>query len=118
MVGSSSSGAGPQAFRWTASTGMVGLGDLPGGTFNSDARGVSADGSVVVGNARARSTRRSRWTAAGGMVPLGTLPGENASLGLAVSADGSVVVGGGGEAWRWTAADGMEPLGDLPGGGS
>ena len=28
---------------------FTGLGDLPGGSFNSSARGVSADGSTVVG---------------------------------------------------------------------
>src|SRR5262245_47092881 len=55
VVGSSSSAtSGPnpddrEAFRWTAATGMVGLGFLPGGTFSdSGAFGVSADGSVVV----------------------------------------------------------------------
>ena len=38
--------------RWTASDGMVGLGDLPGHSFSSFALAVSADGSVVVGQAR------------------------------------------------------------------
>jgi probable HAF family extracellular repeat protein len=37
------------AFRWTSATGMVSLGDLPGGTVNSTAFDVSADGSVIVG---------------------------------------------------------------------
>lgn len=37
------------AFRWTAADGMVPLGDLPGGGFESSASDVSADGSVVVG---------------------------------------------------------------------
>ena len=36
------------ATRWTASDGMVELGVIPGGT-HSDSRGVSADGSIVVG---------------------------------------------------------------------
>jgi probable HAF family extracellular repeat protein len=40
-----------QAFRWTMDGGMVGLGELPGGSQSSRARGVSADGSVVVGTA-------------------------------------------------------------------
>jgi uncharacterized membrane protein len=42
---------GYQAFRWTSATGMVGLGDLPGGASsdNSRALGVSGDGSIVVG---------------------------------------------------------------------
>ena len=49
VVGHSTSGSGVEAFRWTASGGMVGLGALPGRTFYSSAFDVSADGSVVVG---------------------------------------------------------------------
>ena len=54
VVGHSSSAADAgnydeEAFRWTAAAGMVGLGDLPGGDFYSDALDVSADGSTVVG---------------------------------------------------------------------
>jgi len=45
-----------EAFRWTESSGMVGLGDLPGGDFRSYASGVSGDGSVVVGTSRTEST--------------------------------------------------------------
>jgi len=53
---------------------------------------------------------------------LGFLPGGGAlSNASAISADGSVVVGGalsafGSEAFRWTSAGGMVGLGDLPGG--
>jgi len=36
-------------FRWTAESGMVGLGELPVVGFHGIATGVSADGSVVVG---------------------------------------------------------------------
>jgi uncharacterized membrane protein len=54
---------------------------------------------------------------------LGALPGATGggSLGGDLSADGSVVVGGGSstaavhEAWRWTSAAGMHGLGFLPG---
>jgi probable HAF family extracellular repeat protein len=115
-----------EAFRWTAATGMVGLGDLQGGNYWSDARGVSTDGSVVVGwsyNASSQS-EAMRWTSATGMVSLGYLPklefpGSDATD---VSDDGSVVVGTSGvdtgeEAFRWTSAGGMVGLGDLPGGG-
>jgi hypothetical protein len=38
-----------EAFRWTQSGGMAGLGDFPGGVFYSAATDVSADGSLVVG---------------------------------------------------------------------
>jgi probable HAF family extracellular repeat protein len=114
---------GNEAFRWTAESGMVGLGDLPGGEKHSGARGISADGSIIVGfGASASGDEAMRWTESGGMVGLGDLPGgafESRALGI--SADGSVIVGwgqsgSGEEAFRWTSATGMVGLGDLPGG--
>ena len=103
--------------------GFTGLGDLPGSSFNSIARGVSADGSVVVGYGNSASgTEAFRWTAGGGMVGLGDLAGGDfGSNAYGVSADGSVVVGGsvsasGYETFRWTASGGMVGLGDIPGG--
>jgi probable HAF family extracellular repeat protein len=102
---------------------MAGLGDLPGDIFDSWAYGVSADGSVVVGNGVGDSGIEAfRWTEAGGMVGLRDLPGSGfSSRAYDVSADGSVVVGmsvggSGNEAFRWTAAGGMVGLGDLTGG--
>jgi len=50
VVGTSESAAGTEVFFWTQSSGMVGLGDLPGGTFESHAKDVSADGLVITGN--------------------------------------------------------------------
>ena len=76
VVGRGLSTPGFEAFRWTQAGGMVGLGDLPGGPFRSDAFGVSADGSVVVGRAFPSNREAAfRWTQAGGMVGLGDLPG-------------------------------------------
>src|SRR5262245_481844 len=49
VVGTSNSELGPQAFRWTQQTGMVGLGTLGGTPFHSAARAVSGDGRVVFG---------------------------------------------------------------------
>ena len=70
------SGLGWEAFLWTKSGGIQGLGDLAGGRFWSDARSVSADGSTVVGFGYSISGREAfRWTSAGGMVGLGDLPG-------------------------------------------
>ncbi len=97
------------------------LGTLGGS--ESEAWGVSADGSVVVGGAyNAAGQRRAfRWTVDGGMQDLGTL-GGGWSGANGVSADGSVVVGwadnaaGDGHAFRWTASGGMRDLGTLPGG--
>jgi probable HAF family extracellular repeat protein len=55
---------------------MVGLGDLPGGVFESTATAVSADGSVIVGTgASASGNQAFRWTGGGGMQGLGALPG-------------------------------------------
>jgi probable HAF family extracellular repeat protein len=101
-----------------------GLGDLPGGTFQSHANAVSDDGSTVVGYSNSASGQEAfRWTRSGGIVGLGDLPGSPfQSVAFGVSGDGSVVVGGGneggglGDAFRWTSGGGMVGLGDLPGG--
>ena len=105
-----------QAFRWTQAGGMQALG---GGERAFD---VSADGSVVVGYTRNDTFGNEpfRWTVSGGMQRLGYLPGGGSeTTASAVSADGSVVVGGGYSifaeddlAFRWTAEDGMQSLGD------
>jgi probable HAF family extracellular repeat protein len=102
--------------RWTAAAGMAPLGDLPDGGFSSEARGVSADGSVVVGQGvGASGTEAFRWTAAG-MTGLGDLPGGNFfSYANEVSGDGATVVGQsasaqGFEAFVWNAATGMREL--------
>jgi probable HAF family extracellular repeat protein len=98
---------------WSQS--LTWLGTLGGN--QSEASGVSADGSVVVGWAEnaAGQGRAFRWTAAEGMQDLGTLGGRQ-SYAYAVSADGAVVVGWAekavwqGRAFRWTASGGMEDL--------
>jgi len=107
--------SGPQCF-------FQGLGFLPGGSF-SFARGVNADGTVVVGPSNDASglSQAFRWAAASGMVGLGFLPGGNVSDAHGVNADGTVVVGssidasGHSQAFRWTAKRGMVGLGFLPG---
>ena len=112
-----------EAFRWTAETGSVALGDLPGGSYSSVASAISADGSIVVGDSSTDSGREAfRWTAETGMVGLGDLPGGNfSSLASDISGDGSIIIGSsnstfGDEVFRWTAETGMVGLGDLPGG--
>src|SRR5499427_7306088 len=74
--------SGPQCF-------FQGLGFLPGRN-QSDAHGVNADGTVVVGSSNGQAFR---WTAASGMVGLGALP-PTLSVARGVNADGTVVVGG------------------------
>ena len=117
-------GQGGQAWRWSASTGMVGLGFiLPSEPF-SVATAVNKDGSVIVGIGEPQGGpyEAFRWTASTGMVGLGVLPnpgvlvGPIGSIGYGVNADGSVVVGigTGGEftqAFRWTASTGMTSIG-------
>jgi len=125
VVGASGVGGG-QAFRWSESAGMVGLGHLTGGTY-SEARGVNADGSVVVGfsntSAAGVNNRAFRWSeSTGNMVDLGTLSGAGFSQAFGVSDDGSVVVGNSSsgtnsQAFRWTESSGsMVGLGILGGG--
>jgi probable HAF family extracellular repeat protein len=93
--GSTDAGILSEAMRWTNGTGMTGLGDLPGGFFDSWAADTSADGSVVVGGSRGGLGYEAfRWTEAAGMTSLGDLPGgAHESAAHAVSADGSIVVG-------------------------
>jgi probable HAF family extracellular repeat protein len=103
---------------WSQS--LIWLGTL-GGDW-SEARGVSADGAVVVGTARndAGQFRAFRWTEAGGMQDLGTLGGDWSEA-WGVSADGLVVVGWARNdaeqprAFRWTVDGGMQDLGTLGG---
>ena len=112
---SKSDGAGTgtsnmEAFRWTASGGMVGLGVIdntpPIHHWGSVAYAISEDGSVIVGGARSYdSDNRAgiyaywlegfRWTASTGMVGIGALPSgywDHTPV-YGVSPDGSVLVG-------------------------
>ncbi len=109
-----------EAFRWTKTGGMTGLGTL-GGKM-SDAFGVSGDGSVVAGSSSLSDGegRAFRWTQNEGMVSLGNLGVESGAKG--VSANGSVIVGffehagfDDVEAFRWTADTGMVGLGHVTG---
>lgn len=94
----------------------------------SVANDVSADGTVVVGDATLLGGGQSGFfydRSLGGaatMVMIGTLPGGvSFSTANAVSADGTTVVGSAqnagfvNRAIRWTQADGIQELGDLDG---
>lgn len=112
-----------EAFIWDATNGMQGLGDLAGGTVNSQALDISADGSTVVGRGLSGNGLEAFvWDATNGMQGIGDLAGGGfSSFASAVSADGQVVVGRGSsasglEAFLWDATNGMQGLGDLPGG--
>jgi uncharacterized membrane protein len=151
-----------QAFKWTASGGSVGLGgtyasgvtadgktivgaDVNGPgivTWSADgtvtpvlgfttgiANGISSDGGVIVGYS---SHNPVYWTEQTGVVSLPLMPSTDFGQAMAVSGDGSTVVGYNespqyvippGDSlgdldtdflgFRWTASGGLEPLGHL-----
>jgi probable HAF family extracellular repeat protein len=113
------------AICWAASVARFQpLGDLPGGETLSQALGISADGSTVVGMGTSANGKEAFvWREETGMIGLGDLSGGAfESYANAVSVDGSVVfgtgrTGRGQEAFRWSANGGMIALGNAPGGG-
>ncbi|MFO0972309.1 MAG: PEP-CTERM sorting domain-containing protein [Phycisphaerae bacterium] len=124
VVGDVNTAMGLEAFRWTPATGTIGLGDFPGGNFQSEARGVSADGNIIVGYGVVDAGGQGfMWTEASGMIGLaGDLPPPNSMGALGLSGDGLIVVGSrqtssatSGEGVRWTARGGVMALGGLPG---
>jgi uncharacterized membrane protein len=118
IVGWVGSPTGYQAFRWTQATSTQGLGLLPNEKI-SRALGVSADGSVIVGNGSVDTLdfpHPFRWTADTGKVILPALNPETIGSANAITPDGTVIVGqSAGRAVRWEG-DQVENLGELPGG--
>jgi len=113
IVGVSDSTNGiAEAFRYTPTDGMVGLGDLPGGGFFSIAYAVSDDGLVVVGTGSTEAGDGAfRWTSESGMVGLGSLFPGGISTANATNADGSVVVGASDTfAVIWRVDEGLDVL--------
>ncbi|MBR0567449.1 autotransporter domain-containing protein [Azoarcus sp. L1K30] len=121
VVGAALGSSAWKAFRWTETGGMVDLGTLGSAFANSEARAVSADGTVIVGQSDARAFR---WTQAEGMINLGVINGGFSSIAYGVSADGTVIVGtsddgafgNANKAFRWTQAGGLQSLGVIDGG--
>lgn len=120
IVGVSGHGLGAQselqAMMWGPS-GILGLGDLPGGSIWTEALAVNSNGTAVAGYGSALYGGEAfRWTAATGMVGLGDLPGGSYnSKALAISGDGGTVVGygttaAGKEAFVWDDVHGMRTL--------
>src|SRR3954453_13216477 len=107
------------AFRWTEATGMVDVGSSVQGR-SSFARGVSADGNVLVGyqESAVGFQQGARW--AGGRQELITGPEGPAGTAMASNADGSIVVGrvcipasgpvGDQSAWMWKVQGGTTCL--------
>ena len=112
----------PEAFKWTPSGGMIGLGDLGGGA--SQANSVSSTGASIVGwswnNSQTQTSEAFLWTESAGMTGLGDLNGGRfLSEATDVSANGTVVgfseSTNGIEAFRWTRDAGMQGIGALSG---
>ncbi|CAN7561589.1 autotransporter domain-containing protein [Devosia sp. LjRoot3] len=117
-----------RAFRWVeggtggdaANPQMYSLGTL-GGQY-STGTGVSADGTIIVGDSDngMGSILAYRWTEGTGMIGLGHLGGGH-SFANAISADGSTIVGRSldaentVDAYRWREDIGMQSLGTLAG---
>lgn len=134
VVGESSSARSypdNEAFIWMNATGMLGLGAFAGAAVTkSSARGISGDGSIIVGGATSPNTTATqreayRWTEALGFVSLGELSGGSFySEALGVSEGGEYIVGYSSsgqsgdylEAFWWAEQTGMIGIGDLPGG--
>ena len=99
-----------QAVRWTAAGGTAGLGYLEPDHSSSEAVGVSADGSVVVGHSESGTRWGFRWSAPSGMIAVQEwgLQGYISD----VSGDGRTIIGGiGTQPGRWTAETGFVPIG-------
>ena len=119
------SSVGHVAFRWSVATGTA----MELTSLTSDAIATNADGSVIVGRSATGlgGTQAFRWTTELGLEFLGDLPGGvEFSEAVAVSRDGSIILGNGSpanaegpndrEAVLWMGDGQMIPLGDLPGG--
>ena len=95
------------------------------GGRNSDAHGISANGSVIVGSFTDANNNDHafRWTQSGGVQDLGAIGGNNPNKTFinGISADGSVIVGSildankNGHAFRWTQSGGVQDLGAMGG---
>ena len=103
---------------WDKKNGMKGIGDLPGGRFDSLARDISADGSTIVGKSASSDSFNEAfiWNEENGIRGLGDLPrGNFESYAWGVSEDGSIVVGNSAnglflEAFIWNEKNGMRHL--------
>ncbi len=115
-----------QAFRWTPALGMQKLGAIQPNGY-SRANATNQDGTVVVGDTDVPGAKPGdydgyhafRWVLGNPATGAGTFTdlGAATATALAVSGDGSVVVGAGtgNKAFRWTQAGGAVSLGALPG---
>lgn len=120
-----------EAFRWTEKNGIQGLGSFITEVYVvSEANGVSADGSVVVGRSLSgnnldeplKATEAFRWTEKDGLQALGGFePANNSffySSAFDVSADGLTIIGesnsaNGTEPFIWDSDNGIRALREV-----
>lgn len=116
-----------EAFRWSAADGFTILNSVPASNDGHPyARGISDDGSTIVGSHDFRNPDHThntdyafRWTESGGTVNLGTLNGTSQSVAIETSEDGAVILGDtNGESFRWSQPKGFQALGMYPSGWS
>ncbi len=108
--------------RWDATNGHRELEGLEGGPNESRVRGISADGTAIVGLSYFTDDdyEAVRWSNEGEVLErLGHLGVSGSNLKRSspsdVSSDGSVIVGvSSGSAFRWTESTGMVPLDSSP----
>ncbi len=124
VVGTAWSDVGSEPFIWDQQHGMQRLDNILTVITPGSAHDVSADGTVVVGEAYFGNVSAFRWEDSG----FHLFGGSSPSVANGVSADGQILVGtddyspGGGPApvtgaaFRWTQAGGMVTLADLSGG--
>lgn len=122
IVGEMPGANSASAWRWTALTGLVELGTLSGDEpGHSGARAISSDGLTITGYTDpfipvANRSQAFLWSPSTLTLGLGWLfGGGQASIGLAISGDGSVIVGEsdsshGRQAFRWNSDEGMVSL--------
>lgn len=107
-----------EAFRWTAASGVVGLGRFgTGSNATSTASAVSGNGEITGGAGHPALTGAVLWDANGAPTIIGGLPGDTNGTVTALSRDGKVAAGvsvdaaGHARAFRWTGLSGVMPLG-------
>ena len=123
IVGNGTTANGSQAFIWTETSGMVSLGNVNDNSFSSTyVNQVSGDGKIVIGSglpvglSQYDDRQGFLWADTCGMIKFGSLNSSERYRASAVSYDGSVIAGFGGEdAFYWTKNDGIKGLGVLAG---
>ncbi|HEY6564325.1 MAG TPA: hypothetical protein VIY86_07490, partial [Pirellulaceae bacterium] len=121
-TGNSFASDGVHPLFWSNASGLTGLGDVPGGEFYALGFDISANGKVIVGNARtsfpSAPDEAFLWRQGSGFELLDPHHGQFFGSTLyGVSGDGSVAVGYSGSvnggAMVWTTFHGMRSIRDI-----